>query len=358
MKIGRTLVQLAKEVEWQANVKRDFIADTRSMRMTPDLRLQFGDQDLAINELAHDQIGGEVKIPAQYYDRMRREAPELLANNVETWFKKYPAQRMVRTLDGGARAFLSDRFRPLDNYDLLEAVLPPLSDLGVEILSCDVTERKLYLKVVDQRIKKDLPVGWTPENRGHQRFDTLSPAMVLSNSEVGCGALAVQTSVYTGGCTNLAVISERSTRKYHVGARHDVLGGEEIYAMLSEQTRRLTDAALWAQVRDMVKAAFDRAKFDAMVGKLEAATQEKIVGDPVQVIEVTSRKFGLNGDEGSSIMRHLIEGGDLSKYGLHSAITRAAQDVESYDRASDLERVGGQVIELGRGEWKVLAEAA
>jgi hypothetical protein len=57
-------------------------------------------------------------------------------------------------------------------------------------------------------------------------------------------------------------------------------------------------------------------------------------------------------------MRHLIEGGDLSKYGLHSAITRAAQDVESYDRASDLERVGGQVIELGRGEWKVLAEAA
>ena len=36
---------------------------------------------------------------------------------------------MVRTLDGHARAFLSDRYRRLDNYDLCEHVLPILQRL-------------------------------------------------------------------------------------------------------------------------------------------------------------------------------------------------------------------------------------
>src|SRR5215213_6315998 len=123
MKTGRTLVELAQEIDRQQREKRDFIADTRKMRVTPDLRLEFGDgaQAFGINEVAHDQIGKVVGIPSQYYDRMRTEAPDLLATNIDRWFEKYPSKQMVRTLGPTARAFLSDRYRPLDNADLLEA---------------------------------------------------------------------------------------------------------------------------------------------------------------------------------------------------------------------------------------------
>lgn len=48
------------------------------------------------------------------------EAPELLAQNLNCWFTKEPAQRMLRTLDGTARAYLSNRYRRIDN--LLYAV--------------------------------------------------------------------------------------------------------------------------------------------------------------------------------------------------------------------------------------------
>lgn len=48
----------------------------------------------------------------------------------------------------------------------------------------------------------------------------------------------------------------------------------------------------------------------------------------------------------------------LSRFGLYNAITRLSQDVESYDRATELERIGAQVIELAKPDWKVLAEAA
>jgi hypothetical protein len=263
---------------------------------------------------------------------------------------------MIRTLDGSARAFLSDRFRALDNYDLLEAALPPLQKMGVEILSCDVTETKLYLKVVDQRIKADLPTGWTPSNRGHQRFDTVSPALVLSNSEVGCGALMCQTSIYFGGCTNLTAIKEGRTRKYHVGGKHDL--GDEVYRMLSESTKRLTDAALWATIGDVVRGAFDRAQFAATCERLKQATEDKIEADPAKVVEITAKKYGMNDGERTSVLRHLIMNGDLSKYGLHNAITRTAEELPSYDRASQFEQIGGMVVELPKNEWKEIIKAS
>ena len=128
--------------------------------------------------------------------------------------------------------------------------------------------------------------------------------------------------------------------------------------MLSEGTRRKTDAALWSQVRDVVKAVFERARFDSLCDKIEGSQADKIEGDPIKAISLASKRFGLNETEGKSVLRHLIEGADLSRFGLYNAVTRMAQDVESYDRATDLERLGSQVIELPKNEWKELAMAA
>lgn len=366
MKTGRTLEQLAKEVWRQHDVKRDFIADTQKVKMiveadkgelVPLLSLD-GREQFRINELVHDQIGGHYKIPAAYYDKMRRGAPRLLADNVNHWFEAEASARMIRTLDEKARAFLSDRYRPLDNYDLMEAALPRLSKMGVMILSCEVTDTRLYLKVVDERMKKDLPVGWTVNNRGHDRFETVAPALVLSNSEVGAGALSCQTSVYFGGCTNLTVFREGSVKKSHLGMKQEL--GDDVYSVLSTTTKRLTDVALWAQIGDVVEAAFTQARFDANLEKLRRAQQDVIEpkADVARVVEVTAKKFGLNDGERSSVLRHLIDGGDLSKYGLHNAVTRAAQDLASYDRASEFERLGSVLVELPKNDWKEINRLA
>ncbi len=37
--------------------------------------------------------------------------------------------------------------------------------------------------------------------------------------------------------------------------------------------------------------------------------------------------------------------------------TRTSQDVESYDRASELEQLGGQILELAPSQWRTIAEA-
>lgn len=369
MKAGRTLTELAMEIERQRDAKRDLIAPTNRMEVNylgaekPEQTLVIdsavgGEYLFGINEVGHDQIAAHTGIPAKYYDRMRQEQPTLLGQNINAWFTKYPAPRMVRTMDNRVRAFLSDSYRPLENDQLAEAVLPVLFDLKLEIMSCEVTERRLYIKAVDERIKRDVPAGRRIGDGSHTFFDTVSPAVIISNSEVGLGALSVESGVFTKVCTNLATIAGAGMKRRHLGAKNALGDGEAIRHLLTDETKRATDKAVWLQVRDVVKGAFEEARFEAEVNKLKALTEQPIKGDPVKVVELSAKRLGATEAEGKSILRHLIEGADLSRYGLMAAVTRSAQDAVSYDRASDLERMGGEVINLPRQGWQVMAEAA
>ena len=359
MKTGKTLVELATEIERQRETRVDFVAPTHRIRMFPvaaDVALDLGKQTFGVNTIAHRQIGDYTGIPAKYYDRMRADAPHLLADNVNHWMRAESDNRMVRTLDNRVRAFLSDRFRTLENSDLAEAVLPVLADLDVEIISAEITERRLYIKAVDKRINRDIPAGRRMGDGSHTIFDTCSPALIIGNSEVGCGALSVETGVWTRGCTNLAIFKQRSMRKYHVGGRHEIT--ENMVNLLSDRTRALSDAAVWAQVGDVVKGAFDQARFDASMDDVQGMTDQKIEGDVIKVVDLASRHFGVTESEKQSVLRHLIEGGDLTRYGLFNAITRTAEDLMDYDRATDFERMGGEIIELPANDWRRIAEAA
>ena len=91
---------------------------------------------------------------------MRNEQAPLLDRNVDTWLHHEPELRMVRTLDGQARAFLSDRYRRLDNYDLCEHVLPMLQRLpDARFESTELTPTRLYLKVVTPRVQIEIQPG-------------------------------------------------------------------------------------------------------------------------------------------------------------------------------------------------------
>lgn len=364
MKKGKTLGELATEIERRANAKKDIVASTAKLEFAargkdenPDYRIFAGDLDFGVNQIAHQQIGTHIEMPRAYYDKCAAKAPALLVDNINTWFQKFPATRMVRALDGNARAFLSDRYRPLENEDLAEAVIPSLMELGLDVMSSEITDRRLYIKAVDPKVTRELKaIGGQFGDGGHNIVRCLAPAITISNSEVGDGSLSILAGTFDSWCSNLATFGERSMRKFHIGGKHE-LGGDEVYAMLSDQTRKLSDAALWATVKDVVRGAFNEAAFNALVDKI-AETQTQKIDDPIKVVDLTSKRFRLSDGEGKSILKHLIEGADLSRFGVYNAITRAAQDIESYDRATELERTGAQIIELPAGEWKALAIAA
>ncbi len=371
MKAGLTLTQLAQEIERQANAKEDFIAPASLLRVTTDFDASqdnkevpmlnlLGSKSYPLGKVAQDQLAEYAGIPSAYFRRMAADAPQLLADNVNRWMEDKAAakdRRMVRTLDGKARAFLSDKYRPLDNEELANAILPMLLERGMMVMSSQITESRLYIKAVDRKILKDVPTGRKIGDGSHVFFDTLSPAITISNSEVGQGSLSIEQSVFTKVCTNLATFGT-NFRKFHTGSRADI--SEEVYALLTDQTKKVTDAAVWGQVRDILAATFDEGRFNALTLKLVEATTDALPALQAQeVIEVVGKRFNVNEGERKGILGALIEGGDLSRYGVHSAITRFSQDVADYDRASELERMGGRIIELPRNQWQeILKQAA
>lgn len=349
MKTGKTLIELAQEIERQAQSKRDYVTPTTALELTDQdqLTLDMDERPVTVDITPHThrQIGERIGIPAKYYQRMQAEAPALLAHNVNHWFQANPEKRMVRTLDGKARAFLSDRYRILDNYHLLDVVMNTIADLGLGdgIASADITDSKLYLKVINKRLELEVQQG-----------DVVQAGFCISNSEIGLGAVKVEPLIYRLVCSNGMISQDYSQKRYHVGR---AASEAESYELFADDTLKADDEAFFLKVRDTVRAAVDIAKFSLIVERMREATQQKLEGNPVKAVEVTAKTFNLSQGESSGILTHLIQGGDLSAYGMLNAITRTAQDVESYDRATELEAMGSKVLSLPQSTWREIAVA-
>jgi len=352
MKTAKSTVELAQEIQRQALSKRDFLVPTQVTQVEINGRQQiaFNGNVFDLTDHALAQIADRLKIPKRFLDYLRAENPSLLTHNINDLFKKFPELRMIRTLDGKARAFLSERYRPLDNAELATSVFSALQQADAKIVSCEITDRKLYIKAVLLHESALIPSG------GHCGDDNLNPGLTISNSEIGTGGLTVLPALHDPRCTNLCTFAFAKYSKYHLGGKGSA---DDQYQVFTTKTKQLADKTVFSQLTDVVTASLGGRVFQQIVDHVKTARGNKVEATQVtKVIEVVSEKHGFNEDEKKSVLAHLIERGDLSQWGLSSAITRTAEDVESYDRASELECVGGQVIELPQNQWKQLVNAA
>lgn len=364
---GRTLIDLAAEVTRQAKSKKDFKAPTTLLEMSvrqpstpkdvklegqpllvPELQFRVGDQFTgSLTELMHDQLSQEVGIPSKYYNRMRESAPALAAANVNHWLRHTKKTVLVRTLDGKARSLLSNRYRTIDNYDVMEAALPVLMNeskkLGsVEVVSSQVTEKKLYIKVISKRLTYEVKKG-----------DTVQAGIVISNSEVGLGSVRIEPFLLRLICLNGAVIEDSAVRKFHVGrASAELEAAEEVFR---DETRKADDKAFVMKLQDVVRAAFDDENFTRLKGMTIDATTRKIKAPIQDVVEEISDRWSLSDKQRGSFMQHLIEGHDTTQWGFANAITAIANNADTYEEATELEKIGGTIMTLDNSQWQQIA---
>ena len=323
MKAGRSLQEVLMELQRQNQAKKDYIAPAQ-------------EKIFSTTELFHRQLASTLAIPAKYYDLMQKEKPELLAENANAWLDTRQSNYMIRSMDYGtgpvARALLSERYRRIDNMEIASAVLPLFAgNDGYSVESCEVTENRLYLKILNKRLEMEVRKG-----------DIVQAGVIISNSEVGLGAVSVQPLVYRLVCTNGLIINDFGERRNHVGRQAKMA---EDFTLYSDETLEAEDKAFMLKLRDTTMAAIEESRFAQVVDKLKEAAGIPIKGNVQEVVELTGREFGITQDEQNGIFKYLVEGGDLSLYGLTNAVTRASQDVESYDRATALEGIGWQIMQ-------------
>jgi len=356
MKTGKSLQELAIELERQNEVKRDYVASTKEMLMmipehdeheeTPDPVLSLPNiPNFTINSVAHDQIGAKVGIPTRYYNRMLEKNPELLATNVNAWFQKEPENRMIRTLDGRARAFVSDRYRRIDNHEIAQAVLPIIAGMqGATVESCELTDKRMYLKVVNPRIQTEVAKG-----------DIVQSGILISNSEVGLGSVTVMPLVMRLVCSNGMIANTAGKRSRHVGRSNE---GEDNFEIYRSETIIADDKAFVMKLQDIVRSTADAVQFERVVTAMKLSKDAKITSPDVPgVVQLAAKTYGFFESESQSILDHLIRGGELSLYGLANAVTRHAQDVSSYDRSTELEMTAWEMVNMERKDWTRLNAA-
>ena len=349
MKQGiKSVQELYKELEEQRENRKDIIADTRSLVVNSTdgistLSVSTGNDVISysVSDVAHKQIADRLGIPFKYYERMRMEYPDLLDRNINGWLQKSPEKRMLRTLDGRLRAFLSDRYRRLDNLELVDHVLPVIAQMkGCSIESCDITETHLYMKVINRTMKAELVPG-----------DAVQAGFVISNSEIGLGALKVEPLLYRLVCKNGLISKDLAHKKYHAGRQ--VEDTDNAYELYSDETLAADDKAYFLKVQDIVSAAVDEVRFNLTVDKMRASMDIRTGDDPFKTVEILGDKYVLNKAERASILRHFIMENDFSTFGLVNAVTRSSQDVSDYNRATDLERLGGTLLEESVSSSKI-----
>jgi len=329
------LVSLVEELERQKEKSLDLIVDNSTLKAVPDstdgLRIavpEYG--EYALTDWAHGQLADKLGIPRRYYERMRTSGKaELLAENVNAWLSG-KQKRLVRILDGKIRAFLSDRYRIMDNYDLVFLALEEFKKKEtVEIFRIDLTETMLYLKAVDRTLTESI-----------RAEDIVYGGLILRNSEVGASAFKVEPFILRRVCNN-GLILQHSLKKIHLG-RQTLESGEINW---SDETRELEDRALWSKVRDMIRATFDKAIFQSWIRKLRESTWTGIE-KPIETVNNIAKHLELSEERKEELLTYFSE---KTKYGLINAITTLARETKNIDQQIRLEEFAGKILE---SPWK------
>jgi len=355
MNNGIDLVKLATEITRQKTAKVDYLVANSAIKMVadngidgkkPNIEMQIeGVDNFSVSEHTHSQIGANLKIPQTYYSRMMESAPDLLASNVNHWLdKKSHEKRMVRTLDGGARAFLSDRFRRLDNEMIAEAVLPVLFENATDIKSCAITDKKMYIKALFPKIQGEVKVG-----------DVVQSGVAISNSEIGSGRVLVQPLIYRLVCTNGMVCPsgvDFEFNRTHVGRKMEIGDAFEIFR---DETIIADDKAFMLKIADVVRASMNPKIFQNLLSSMRDAADSERLTSPMMTVERMGAAFGIRESERQSVLENLIRGQDYTRWGALNAVTELANHSKSYERSTELESIGGSILNLNPTQWHELA---
>lgn len=375
MQAALDLSQLLETVIKQTKAKTDYLANTETAieiverevmtdinggyvtKLMLNLKKESSgfSETFGITENAHKQIAARLKIPTKYYFRLLQDHPDLIMNQINALFDREPENRMLRILNGEVRAFLSDKYRRLDNNIVLEQALPQIiqGDIETKLLSSNVTDRKLYLKVLfpDDRLAQQ--IGVTRDGSP----DIVRPGFMLSNSEIGQGSLSIKGFFYRSFCENgchFGGINTLDFSRSHLGGR--VIEGVD-YSIMSDETRQKEDALLMSQTTDVIRALSSPEFSKTMGDQLRMTKDTKLVKNPIEAVDAVAKELGLHQNEKDSVLESFIKDQDYSLWGMANAVTAQANNAElcSYDRATELEELGGKLLSMTPRTWDKFA---
>lgn len=361
MKQTMPLDTFAREVERQRGAMADYLIPEPQILVHPtgQILLPNGEDALTFGtrDVFEGQFARELGYPAAFFQSTKQAFPEQWADLVNAMLEHRPKDRirMVRTLDGNARAYLSNAYARIDNWQIAEAILRIARKHGDwQIVGHEITEHRMYIKIM---------TSWATDIVPGKKVRC---GFIITNSELGDGSLSVRVLIEMEWCTNGAVreLAAKASKIRHSGSAVLPAFTNGAYQM-SDGTRRIGEQYLMAQVDDMINHTIDPRAFNTFVDNFRRGVVDVIPIDaPLKdVVDVTAREYGILESETTSILHYLASGGEYNQFGLTragivDAVTLAAQHVERYDDSIRLEEAGGKIIDMAPAKWESIIRTA
>jgi hypothetical protein len=298
----------------------------------PDNRVVPGRE--RVHRHALGQIANAYGVPVTYLNKLHGEERmhDLLGIILTHHAHLDPQRRLVRSVNGEARGFLSDKYKRIDPRPVLAMFIRACQQFGAVPFSSYVGETKFELKAILQRVFE--PV----------EGEVLSFGVSYKASSFGAGAEELSLFIDRIWCTNLCAI-QTPLRKVHIGTRIE----EGI-----DYTRETVDAetrALALMVRDVTTSQLRPERINMLCDAVRDADAKKLSGLEVEKF----LKKNLSVGEADEVTNLYAREADIevlprkeSAWRLSNAISWFAQTNEKVDgeRRLELEALAGELVPL------------
>jgi hypothetical protein len=282
---------------------------------------------LVFNDNAEKQLAMFLGVPSQYLARIKQNVPELYIDTIESLLRqKDGTPRLIRTVDGTARAVLSDSFARLDN-DIIGNALETIADSDLEIHGFNLDMNGMSLHLVNPKVEGEVMKG-----------DVVQMGFFLKNSEVGLHAMQSDFRSFRLVCTNGMVVpmSQFKMRRVHSGA--SVLNTMSRQERVPEYT--VSDVA--QQVQLLAENSTKPELLNEYISNMKDLQAIEVV-DAEATTEAIQNKYKLSNLQRDSIYSHYQKDNLNTRWGMVNAVTRTGQDQESASESIKLETVGGDL---------------
>jgi len=369
-----SLSELVQELEQQKLRKQDFVVGSDNLTMEggnliihnpnskPSLTKLLRDTGIAVDDngkvildclgVCHGNIADKMGIPKRYYDKMRDGHLDLLDANVGHWLNESTSKYFVRTFidkeekHGYARALLSDRFFVMDNYDILLTCLDAVKESGfkLNIESCDISERRMYVRFVAPEIEIQAPELLrnykVPNGKGKGGTGNgIVTGFVISNSEIGQGQFSITPRAMVLACSNGMMNTRDAMSKTHLGTKMT----ENTAIDWSDETKKKNVELICSQVKDAINTFCSEDYLGNWIQRLQEQGEKKLEY-ATDCIQNVATHLSLSEEKERDILNYFIEGGDTTGFGVAQALTFYAHESEDADEQYELEAAAVNVL--------------
>jgi hypothetical protein len=259
-------------------------------------------------------LSNRLRVPFSYLSRC---PANLQAENLNYWIELERERRdtFFCRFDGNRlRAVFTERYRPLDNMEVLSQLIQNGFDPTTEVQYA--MDDGMFLVKIPEYARA---FGVNP---GYGKLDEIVPGVALSNSETGFIAFSIEAFFYRLVCTNglIAKTSSTVSRFKHISNRGLENFPETLAGVIEDSIHKQEQFKL---------------------------SRSSSVDDPIRSIESFSKRFGLSQAETEVVRQsyHLEPGATM--FHIINAFTRAAQDSDLDTlQAYQMESAGGKILSM------------